>query len=346
MSSQTQKEDWRKVMVTQYSIFGTIAGLEVTALTIFAAFGDGSGATPIEWKVLFTITVALLFFEVVGILWMINQERKVAFGVPMQCFRENESFYRSVLILIMILTWGFILTLLIMKVWGAGNERVISTPLTFFVANDSINPSPNLSLGVLPKMGPIAIAAAAIATAIFTGLTVCEMRKSRQRLEKPNIQISLEPQARWGNFFDLVIENLGEVPVYNLQLELEPKGVIGIGDRKIDDINLFKTKMPVFGVNRKMRTFIISYPDYLTKKQPNTISFTAKYKTASGRKVEQKYTFNMGVYEGMTASSEKSLKDVTKVLEKIERKLGGIERSLTFDRLKTKMPNPVSEGRG
>jgi len=47
--------------------------------------------------------------------------------------------------------------------------------------------------------------------AYFTLLMVREMQKSREKLDEPNIQISLEPQVRWDNFFDLIIENLGNV---------------------------------------------------------------------------------------------------------------------------------------
>ena len=66
-------------------------------------------------------------------------------------------------------------------------------------------------------------------TAIFTlTLTLAtffmwlEMYKSRKRLDKPNIQIYFEPQARWGNFFNLVVANLGNVSVYDLTLSIEP----------------------------------------------------------------------------------------------------------------------------
>ena len=113
--NQNHKEDWRKVMLTQYSIFGTIAGLEVTALAIFASFSN-SGLNLAE-KILFTIISVALFLEVAMILWMINQERRVAWGDNMQSFQENETFLRILLIIIMILNWALILSLLVIHVW-------------------------------------------------------------------------------------------------------------------------------------------------------------------------------------------------------------------------------------
>ncbi len=111
------KDDWRKVMLTQYSIFGTVAGLEVTALTIFAALAN-ENIVSIAEKVIFSVTSFSLFIEIIFILWLINQERRVAFGDPMQDFQKNERIYRGTLIILMIVTWGLLLALLLLRIWG------------------------------------------------------------------------------------------------------------------------------------------------------------------------------------------------------------------------------------
>lgn len=109
-------DDWRKVMLAQYSIFGSVAGLEVTALTIFATL-TSQGSTLAE-KVIFSITCGFLFFDIILILWLINQERRVAANDSIPSFQENERVYRSTLIVIMIVTWGLLLTLLLLKIWS------------------------------------------------------------------------------------------------------------------------------------------------------------------------------------------------------------------------------------
>lgn len=114
-NNHNHKEDWRKVMLTQYSIFGTIAGLEVTSLAIFVSLVRSE--LDLAEKILFTIISGVLFLEVVMILWMINQERRVAWGDNMQSFQENETFLRTFLIIIMILNWALILSLLVVHVW-------------------------------------------------------------------------------------------------------------------------------------------------------------------------------------------------------------------------------------
>ncbi|MBU1000295.1 hypothetical protein KKE78_02795 [Patescibacteria group bacterium] len=102
-------------MLTQHSVFGTIAGLEVTALAIFVSLGKPH--LNLAEKILFTIISGVLFLEVAMILWMINQERRVAWGDSMQCFQENETFLRTFLIIIMVINWALILSLLVVHVW-------------------------------------------------------------------------------------------------------------------------------------------------------------------------------------------------------------------------------------
>lgn len=109
-------DDWRKVFVTQYSLFGAISGLEITALTIFTTFRSTEPLGS-EERLVFTAVCFLLFLQVAWILWMINQERKVAAGEPMTCFRENERFYRNLLNLVIVLSWGLTLALLVLRVW-------------------------------------------------------------------------------------------------------------------------------------------------------------------------------------------------------------------------------------
>ena len=112
--ASNQRQEWRQVMLTQYNIFGTIASLEVATLAIYIGV---SSQLFLSEKIIFSLTTLFLFTEVLVILWLINQERKVAYGDKMDCFKEKESFYRSALILIMIITFGLIITLLVIRIW-------------------------------------------------------------------------------------------------------------------------------------------------------------------------------------------------------------------------------------
>lgn len=111
-----QKQDWRSVMLAQYGSFGTIAGLEVASLSIFAAFSKHP--LLFSQKILFTFASLALLIEVPLILWLINQERKVVFNEEnMRSFQVNERKYRNFLILLMSSGWSLILLLLLSVIW-------------------------------------------------------------------------------------------------------------------------------------------------------------------------------------------------------------------------------------
>ncbi len=104
-------------MLAQYSIFGTIAGLEVASLSIFAALLKNP--LTLLSKILFFITVLTLLTEVPLLLWLINEERKVAFNDEgMIWFKTNEKYFRKALVLLMGFGWLLILSLLAIIVLG------------------------------------------------------------------------------------------------------------------------------------------------------------------------------------------------------------------------------------
>lgn len=153
-----------------------------------------------------------------------------------------------------------------------------------------------------------------------------EMRQTRLKAEESNIQVSLEPQARWGNFFDLVITNIGNTPVYDLSISMTPKGLKTIGDRKLEDINLFKRSIPVFGKGQTLSTFAISYVDFINSEQQKQIVFIVNYRTEFGKKRTQEFSFDLEVYKNMSASSESSLSDVVTEMKNMTNKIDRISQ--------------------
>lgn len=111
MIDPSDKNDWRSVMLSQYNVFGTIAGIEVASLSIVAVLIK----TPLTClsKTLFTLTTIALLVEVPLLLWLINEERRVAYNEQgLAWFKKNEKYFRNLLIYLMISSWVFILALL------------------------------------------------------------------------------------------------------------------------------------------------------------------------------------------------------------------------------------------
>jgi uncharacterized Tic20 family protein len=112
--SANKDSRWLNFVATQYAIFGTITGLEATSLSVFVA--DLQSA---PLKIIFTITCVFLLLQLIILVWIVNQERKLAYDrTQMIDFQKKEESYRISLIIIMVINWGLILSMMILKAWG------------------------------------------------------------------------------------------------------------------------------------------------------------------------------------------------------------------------------------
>lgn len=174
--------------------------------------------------------------------------------------------------------------------------------------------------------------ALALLTAIYaigTFLMWWEMRGARLKADEPSVQISLEPRARSGNFFDLVISNIGNVPVYKFRISIYPSGLETIGKSRLEDLNLFKRTFPVFGKGTTLRTLAISYVDFIHSAQPKQITLIATYYSSYGKKYEQHFDFDMEIYMNMSAPSENNLNDVVSKLAAMTNEISKVARYIT-----------------
>ena len=108
------KEDWRQTVNNQHQIWATISGFTITGLVIFVSF---SKLVQLSQKIVLTVTLGLLLFQVFLMLVIAEIERRTAFkeNIPMQ---ETENILRPLLNAISFLSWLSIIILLLMTTWS------------------------------------------------------------------------------------------------------------------------------------------------------------------------------------------------------------------------------------
>lgn len=107
-----RQEVWREQMLAQQNAFLTLAGLELTALTIYA--GMNRAVTP-----LFFLPVALVAVQVAMTILLMNAERETAWGAPYYLKYRGKGWekrWRKSLIAIILLVWLSLAALLILGV--------------------------------------------------------------------------------------------------------------------------------------------------------------------------------------------------------------------------------------
>lgn len=76
-NERARHEDWRQAVTAQHTVLATIAGLQVTALTLFAAFGNHSHS--VLQVVFFGLSLLFLATIVVCLVFVVEHERRDAF---------------------------------------------------------------------------------------------------------------------------------------------------------------------------------------------------------------------------------------------------------------------------
>jgi hypothetical protein len=126
----------------------------------------------------------------------------------------------------------------------------------------------------------------ALATVIYAVLTwrlVSETRRMREAQTEPNIFVNLQPREEWINFIDMVIQNIGSGPAYNIHM---------IYDK-----------------------------DYELKIK-SIVKINIVYQNKNGKTYENRYVLDFSEFIGLTQLGEPPLHKIAKNIEKIENNIG------------------------
>jgi len=105
----------KQMVASQHALHASIAGLSITALTIFAGF---------RWvtfdclqKSFFSSSIFFSFIQISCLIWMSDHERRVAFGDTSRWRNTIENYIRGILNFSSFVSWLSIAILLIYTVW-------------------------------------------------------------------------------------------------------------------------------------------------------------------------------------------------------------------------------------
>jgi len=99
-----------------------------------------------------------------------------------------------------------------------------------------------------------------IATAVYAILTwklVSETRKMREVQTEPKIFVTIQPREEWINFIDLVIQNTGLGPAYNIKFEVNPDFEYVKG-KFLSELGFVKNGLKCLAPNQKLQFFLTS----------------------------------------------------------------------------------------
>jgi hypothetical protein len=182
---------------------------------------------------------------------------------------------------------------------------------------DRIISNLNENSGAIQAFCAFVIAIVTIVYVVFTARMWREMRRTNERLDRPNVQAVLAFKRPYVAVLGLTIKNWGTVPVYDVRVDIDPRDLPGLTrDTVLGDLNLFNTSIPVLTEREEISTLLLDWRRAKgDREKAPKVTFTVSYNTADGNRKTQIYTYNLSVYENLvihsaeTHSLEKPLKE-------------------------------------
>ncbi len=200
----------------------------------------------------------------------------------------------------------------------------------FSIAFDNINDG-SKSLNKLNSLSTFFLVIVGVLAFIAAGLNVRLTRKmvdnmaaqlkEIQQQQMPAISIKIVPTITEPNILNIVIQNTGKSPAYNISTILSPDLPYRAG--MISELSVFKS-LPVLAPDEKLEFFFASAIDYFNSDNPKSSTATISYYTSQfvQNNNPDKYTtvnqIDLTIYMGQLFVTTKSLNHTVLVQRKAE----------------------------
>lgn len=187
-----------------------------------------------------------------------------------------------------------------------------------------------------------------IVTAIYAALTwsiSSETKLMREAQTQPSISATIQPDERYINWINLIIENIGLGPAYNVKFDVDPDFEDkyrhpDLEDRslnyKLSDVGFIKDGLPYFAPNQKFQFFLTNLADGSQSKIPQEkIDYQKKLKTTFKIKITYEdnrhkktysdtYVIDFSQQRGLSQLGEPPLYKIAKNVEQIQKDINHI----------------------
>ena len=174
----------------------------------------------------------------------------------------------------------------------------------------------------------------AIATTVYAILTwklTSETRKMREAQTEPRVSVTIQPIEEWINFIDMVIQNIGLGPAYNIKFKVEPD--FEYAKRKfLSELGFMKNGLRYLAPNQKLQFFLTSMIENFEEKTKNPFEIRVTYQNSVGKKYEDTYMIDFSQLIGLNQLGKPSLYKIAKNIEKIQQDIHHL--STGFHRMK------------
>ena len=159
------------------------------------------------------------------------------------------------------------------------------------------------------------VAIATVVYAILAWKLVSETRTMREVQTEPKVSAILQPREDWINFVDLIIQNIGLGPAYNVKFEVNPD-FEDIGG-KLSDIGFIKNGLNYMAPNQKIQLFLSNLAGH-EEKMKESFKLRIVYQNGTGKSYSDTYLIDFSQLIGIMQLGEPPLYTIAKNVERIQ----------------------------
>jgi len=167
----------------------------------------------------------------------------------------------------------------------------------------------------------VSSAVVAIVTAVYVILTwklVSETRKMREAQTEPKVSIIIQPREEWVNFIDMVIQNIGLGPAYNIKFEVNPDFEYTKGEF-LSNLGFIKNGLKYLAPNQKLQFFLTSMIENFEEKIRKPFEIKVTYQNSIDKVYEDIYLIDFSQLIGLSQLGEPPLHKIAKNIEEIKK---------------------------
>lgn len=160
----------------------------------------------------------------------------------------------------------------------------------------------------------------AIATAVYAFLTwklFSETKKMREAQTEPKVSIVIQPRKEWISLIDMVIQNIGLGPAYDIKFNVSPDFEYAKG-KFLSNLGFMKNGLQYLAPNQKIEFFLTSMTDNYKEKIINPFKISLSYQNSIGKTYKEEYLLDFSHLIGLSQLSD-PLYNMSKNIENIEK---------------------------
>ncbi|MCD6214741.1 MAG: hypothetical protein J7J46_07180 [Candidatus Desulfofervidus sp.] len=175
----------------------------------------------------------------------------------------------------------------------------------------------NENSGAFAVIFSAVVAIATVVYAILTWRLVSETRKMREAQTEPKVSVTIQPREEWINLIDMVIQNIGLGPAYNIKFEINPDFEYMKG-KFLSELGFMKNGLKYLAPNQKLQFFLTI--ENFEEKTKKSFEIRVTYQNSIGKTYKDVYTIDFSQLIGLSQLGEEPpLYKIAKNVEEIKK---------------------------